>query len=390
MVKRLFVLILFCAVALTRVAPFDMVAAFNQVAIPDESTHQSAPSTDTQPRSEGFAVEVTPLTARQELALANTPFVRMLDNLDEQERKRFSLSRQDIELVRHSIYQMVLAREMVSYDRELLFERFALTTNESVASSGGMTIVLPKFDKASLGPELFTYRDSILLGITDGVAAFELRTKIRCRTAEAAPQGSYSIPVRLTERLVTLPRQYAVWQESAIGGSTIGRVVANIHDAVFIPELGIYHRSMTDVRIEFSIEQLRDSLQALREGRFSPVATTRFMRARVEKIMAHELFHTIGVFHSRRTDDLMYPQYQPYVFKAISAKRPVTVGSLLLFFPYGPQAPPIIYRVKPWTLWVEQERYVEVMDSVDGDPTDDPSDVVARALYAITAKIISL
>lgn len=389
MVKRLFVLILFCAVVLTRAAPSDTVAAFNQVAASSGSAQQRAQSSDAQPQSEGFFVEASPLTARQELALADASFLRLLDGLDEQERKRFGLSRKDLDLVRYSVYQMVLAREVVSYDREVIFERFAITTNESVAFGGGMTIVLPKLDKTTLGEQLFAYRESILLGITDGAAAFEQRTKIRCGIADATPSGSYSIPVRMAGRLATLPRTYAVWQESTIGSSTIGRVVAKIHDVVFIPELDIYHRSMADVRIELSVEELLNSLRQLQEGQYSATAISRFMRARVAKIMAHELFHTIGVFHSRRTDDLMYPQYQPYVFKAIPLKRPVTVGSLILFFPYGPQAPPIIYQVKPWTIWVEQERYVEIMDSVDGDSADDPSDVVARALYAITSKIVS-
>ncbi|MBI2483570.1 matrixin family metalloprotease [Candidatus Uhrbacteria bacterium] len=388
-VKRLFVFILFCAVALTRAEPSENTAAFNQIAASDRSVQQRAQSSARDPRQEGFSVEVAPLSARQELVLAGAPFFKLIEGLDDFERKRFGLTREDLDLARRSVYQMVLAREVVSYDQEVLFERFVITTNESVALSGGMTIVVPKFDKATLGAQLFAYRESIMLGITDGVSAFEHRSKIRCGIADATPSGSYSIPVRLTERLATVPRRYAVWRESAIGSSTIGRVVAKINDATYIPELGIYHRSMTDVRIELSLEELRASLRLLQERQYSQAASAKFMRARVAKIMAHELFHTVGVFHSRRADDLMYPQYQPYVFKGIPVKRPVTIGSLVLFFPYGPQTPPIVYRVKPWTIWVEQKEYVEIMDSVDGDPADDPSDIVARVLYAITAKIVS-
>lgn len=388
MVKRLFVLILFCAVALSRAAPSDPVATFNQVVASDRLTQQRQATPDAQLHG-GFSVEARQLTARQELALASAPFLRLLDSLNEQERKRFGLPRDDIELARRHVYQMVLAREVVSYDSEVLFDRFAIVTNEAVALGDGMTIVLPKLDEATLGTQLFAYRESIKLGIADGVAAFERRTKIRCQAADATPSKEYSIPVQLTERLAAASNTYAGRQESAFGSSTIGRVATKLQEVTYIPELGIYHRSMTDVRILLSVEEIRSSLRALQEGHFSPAAIARFMRARIAKVMTHELFHTIGVFHSRRTDDLMYPQYQPYAFKAISRTRPVTVGSLLLFFPYGPQAPPAIYRVMPWTLWVEQEQYVEVMDSVDGDPTDDPSDVVARAQYAITAKIIS-
>ncbi|MBI4250133.1 hypothetical protein HY622_00910 [Candidatus Uhrbacteria bacterium] len=385
----MFVFILFCAVALSRAAPSDPVATFNQVAASDRSTQQRPANPDAQTPG-GFSVEARQLTARQELALANAPFLRLLDGLDDQTCKRFGLSRDDIELTRRHVYQMVLAREVVSYDSEVLFDRFAIVTNEAVALSAGMTIVLPKLDEATLGTQLFVYRESIRLGITDATAAFERRTKIRCRPADATPsKEEYSIPVQMTERLAAVPRVYAGRPEGTFGNSTIGRVAAKLQDVTYIPEFGIYHRSMTDVRILLSVEEMRNSLRALQEGHFSPSAITRFMRERVAKVMTHELFHTIGVFHSRRTDDLMYPQYQPYAFKAISRTRPVTVGSLLLFFPYGPQAPAAIYRVMPWTLWVEQEQYVEVMDSVDGDPADDPSDVVARALYAITAKIIS-
>ncbi len=380
-VKRLFVAILFCAVLF-----FPGSTPVEQRVSIDQSA-QALRSSD-QPAALFTRITKIP-TAREEIALADAPFMKLMKGASEAELIDAKLHRDDFTLLQYSIHQMVPSKEVFFFRDQPQFSRFSFTINEGFILDPGRAIILPKFDQETLGDFLFVNRDILQDGIRRGVREFEYRTGLACGIRDyGALKHKSSIPLFFSEQIdLSSTASMRVGQTESIGG--LMRI--NAASAHYDAERNLNFITLDDVHIELTLRDLRSQLAVLQLLQASPEAVHLFMATRIAKLVCHEMIHAIGVFHSRRIDDVMYPvALNPTLWRGTVRQQPVRVGSRVTI-PLPQSSETFEYTIPPGAVWVVwPDNSIEIMELFDGDIDDDPTNVVARALALLTRKLAVL